>query len=213
MKKIRWKIAQAAEIRWWQGYLKNKSTEEYLTWKLSYWRTFLQKIGVQLKGQSQVLDVGCGPAGIYMALEDCQVTALDPLLNEYESKLAHFEQSMYPHVRFVDSPFEDFAEKKAYETVFSINAINHVDDLDLCFDKIVNLTKSGGQLVVSIDAHNYSAFKHLFRLLPGDILHPHQYDLHEYSEMLTSRGCTIERTICYKREFFFDYYVLVCRKG
>ena len=51
-------------------------------------------------------------------------------------------------------------------------------------EKLVKLTKSGGKLIVSIDAHNYQLFKHVFRLITGDILHPHQYDLKEYKKML-----------------------------
>ena len=30
---LRWKIAQAAEIRWWQNYLGNRSEKEYLAWE------------------------------------------------------------------------------------------------------------------------------------------------------------------------------------
>jgi 2-polyprenyl-6-hydroxyphenyl methylase/3-demethylubiquinone-9 3-methyltransferase len=85
--------------------------------------------------------------------------------------------------------------------------------LGASFDKIVDLTKANGRLVVSIDAHNYGFFKHLFRTLPGDILHPHQYDLAEYEAMLTRRGCHIARTVLMKKEFFFNYYVLVTTKS
>mgnify|MGYP000293535628 CR=1 FL=1 len=59
---------------------------------------------------------------------------------------------------------------------------------------------------------DFSFFKFLFRLIPGDILHPHQYDLKEYSRFLESRNCKIEQAVCIKQEFFFDHYVLVARK-
>lgn len=74
------------------------------------------------------------------------------------------------------------------------------------------MVKPGGTLVVSIDAHNYSGFKKLFRLIPGDILHPHQFDLKEYQNMLASRGVEIEKSVLYKKEFFFSYYILVGRR-
>ena len=73
----------------------------------------------------------------------------------------------------LDKTLEDFESPKNYDKVFCLNAINHVEDLGLCFDKLVQFTRSGGTLIVSIDAHNYQLFKHVFRLLPGDILHPH----------------------------------------
>lgn len=205
---FRWKVAQAAEIRWWQNYLKKKPKKDYLAWKLEYWQNLIQKIEVPIIKQAKVLDAGCGPAGVFMALGDCQVDAVDPLLDQYEEKLDHFNKPDYPYVNFYHAPLETFEPAQKYDQIYCLNAINHVADLDLCFDKLVSMVQPGGTLVVSIDAHNYGFFKHLFRLLPGDILHPHQFDLAEYREMLTSRGCRIKKELLFNKEFFFNYYVL-----
>jgi SAM-dependent methyltransferase len=234
---FRWKIAQAAEIRWWQGYLKNKPTTDYAVWKTKYWQDLLTEIGLdavyhselKIKNSelkmaetpkkavytegSRILDAGCGPAGIFMIFKNQEVDALDPLLDEYEAKLPHFRRKNYPNVQFFSQPLESFSDKKSvYDTVFCLNAINHVADLQRAFDVLVDATKSGGTLVVSIDAHNYGFLKTIFQALPGDVLHPHQFNLAEYSAMLTSRGCRIERTILKKAEFIFNYYVLVATK-
>ena len=64
---IRWKIAQFTERLWWKNYLRGKSPEDYLRWKQNYWLNFLQACGIEqnlLHGQN-VLDAGCGPAGIF----------------------------------------------------------------------------------------------------------------------------------------------------
>ena len=53
---LRWKIAQAAEIRWWQRYLKNKPTADYAAWKRQYWRDLLTEIGLNAE-KSPVFDV------------------------------------------------------------------------------------------------------------------------------------------------------------
>ncbi len=211
--RTRWKIAQAAEIRWWQNYLKKKPVGDYLTWKKAYWEKLLDEIEVHTKPNSQVLDAGCGPAGIFMVTNACKTDAVDPLLNDYAEKIDHFKKENYPSVRFYSQALEAYTPDVAYDTIFCMNAINHVSDLDQCFDKLVEMTKPGGELVVSIDAHNYGFFKHLFRLLPGDILHPHQFDLEEYQEMLTKRNCTITRTVLYNKEFFFNYFILVVKKA
>lgn len=216
---LRWKIAQAAEIRWWQRYLKNKPTTDYAKWKENYWRKLLDDCNLSsLNDQSQdlsalqVLDAGCGPAGIFMIFKNQKVDALDPLLDEYEKTLPHFKKSNYPNTTFFSQPLESFEKKEKYDAVFCLNAINHVADLEKCFDTLVNSVKHGGHLIVSIDAHNYGVLKKIFQALPGDILHPHQYDLKEYSDMLTERGCSIEKTVLYKPEFIFNYYILVCKK-
>ena len=213
MTNIRWKIAQAAEIRWWQSYLNKKPKADYLKWKKEYWNTLLKNTGVVMRVGDSILDAGCGPAGIFMIFDDQKIDALDPLLDQYSDKLDHFKKSDYPHINFYSEPLETFHPKESYDKVFCLNAINHVADLNLCFDKLVQFVKPGGTLIVSIDAHNYWGFKKIFRLLPGDILHPHQFDLKEYQKMLENRNCKIENCMLYKREFFFNYYVLVAKVG
>lgn len=211
--KLRWQLAQALEIRWWRNYLHGKEKEDYLTWKRSYWTTFLEKIDVHLHPQERVLDAGCGPAGIFLILSEQQVTAVDPLLESYAQQLEHFQYADYPYVEFIASPLEEFQVSSPYDTVFCLNAINHVRNLSMSFDKLVEATRPGGRLIVSIDAHNYKLFKRIFQLLPGDALHPHQYTLEEYQRMLSQRGCTINYTVLYQEEFLFNYYVIVATKA
>ena len=207
--KLRWKIAQAAEIRWWQNYLGKKDKTAYLDWKKAYWQQFLKDCQITVPNDTTCLDIGCGPASIFTVLEQQKVTAIDPLLDSYEEKLQHFVPQEYPNVAFETLPLEKVPQKEQYDYVFCLNAINHVADLDLCLDNLSGLTKAGGTLVVSIDAHNHQVLKHIFRAIPGDILHPHQYDLQEYCAMMTKRGGQITHTVHKDQAFFFDYYVLV----
>lgn len=234
--KLRWNVAQAMEIRWWQRYLKNKAVTDYHVWKRAYWHQFLDEIGFpkneiikKIKAQnienqrgteggqfSLFLDAGCGPAGIFIIFDDedqsIRVDALDPLLNEYETKLPHFKKSNYPQTQFLAKPLEHLDAQEKYDFIFCINAINHVADLQKSFQQLVNAAKRGTTLVVSIDAHNFQPLKHLFRLIPGDILHPHQYDLHEYETMLANCGCRVEKSVLAKKEFIFNYYILIATK-
>ncbi|MDB4769001.1 class I SAM-dependent methyltransferase [Saprospiraceae bacterium] len=209
---LRWKIAQAAEIRWWQNYLKKRPKVDYLIWKRKYWKTLLSRLNLTILRGEKVLDAGCGPAGIFMVLEEFQTDAMDPLLDDYEKKLDHFSKSQYPNVRFFNEPLETFSPNERYKKVFCLNAINHVADLDLCFDKLVDFTEDGGTMIVSIDAHNFTFFKKIFRVLPGDILHPHQFNLEEYQRMIIDRGCKLEQSILYREDFFFNYYILIFTK-
>lgn len=213
MAKLRWKIAQAAEIRWWQSYLGKKSKPDYLRWKKEYWENLLAKMEVELNPGDRIMDAGCGPAGIFMLFSGYRVDAVDPLLKDYEAKLDHFQPAEYPWTTFHPVALERYQREQPYDKVFCLNAINHVEDLGESFDRLVAMTKPGGTLVVSIDAHNHQWLKKIFRLLPGDILHPHQYDLTEYEAMLTSRGCVIDNTLLVDEARIFNYYVLVARRG
>lgn len=209
---LRWKTAQAAEIRWWRAYLRKKDKSEYLAWKKDYWRGFLQNCGLAVPMGARCLDAGCGPAGVFTVLEQQQVVAIDPLLGRYEAELEHFQPADYPHVQFIESPLEQLPTAEPFDVVFCLNVINHVADIRACWERLWAATRAGGVLVVSVDAHNRAFFKHLFRLIPADILHPHQYDLAEYIQM--AEGFSPQRVEVkpLKREFFFSYYALVVYK-
>jgi 2-polyprenyl-3-methyl-5-hydroxy-6-metoxy-1,4-benzoquinol methylase len=211
--KNKWRVAQFFEILWWKQYLKDKSIEEYRTFKLSYWEEFLHKIQLDILPGMQVLDAGCGPAGIFMALQDVSITAFDPLLDKYEANIDHFKASDWPHVRFSQSMLENFQDKEKFDITFCINAINHVSDLSKSIQVLVDSTKNKGNLVVSIDTHNYGFLKKIFNAIPGDVLHPHQLLLEDYVQLFASMGCKLERTILLKSAFIFNCYALVMTKN
>ena len=230
---LRWKIAQWFELRWWQRYLSGKDKFQYYAWKKQYWNDLLTQIGEELpyRDAGSIADVGCGPAGIFIAFSPQTpkggfntndsgllkpplgvwgpVVAADPLLDTYEKTLPFFDKQDFPYTTFISQKLEDFQPSEKFDIVFCMNAINHVADIDLAYDRLVDATKDNGYIVVSIDAHRHSFFKKLFRLIPGDILHPHQYDLEEYADFMTKRGCKILKKQLVKKEFFFSHYVLV----
>lgn len=210
---LKWQIAQWLELRWWKNYLHGKNKSEYLSWKRNYWQKLLQQIqsAVTIQASQSICDLGCGPAGIFIALPDNKVTAVDPLITEYEKQTPFFSKQDYPNVNFVKSTMEEFSSAEKFDLVFCMNAINHVSDIEKAFDVLCALPKPGCPIALSIDAHNHSFFKWLFRLIPGDALHPHQFDLNEYAEFFESRGLKVEEPIELKREFFFTHYVLVAK--
>jgi 2-polyprenyl-3-methyl-5-hydroxy-6-metoxy-1,4-benzoquinol methylase len=212
--KWRWNTAQFAERKWWQNYLKNKEVSEYLNWKKNYWNNLLQKCNpfFSIDEKDTILDAGCGPAGMFMLFDKNNTTAFDPLIDTYENDLPHFKKSDYPSVTFINKELEDISIHEKFDKIFCMNAINHVHDIELSYDNLIHLAKAEAYIIVTIDAHNHSFFKKLFRLLPGDILHPHQYDLKEYEKFLTSRNCDLIQSIHLKHDFFFDHYMLIAKK-
>lgn len=210
----RWKTAQFAERKWWKRYLKGKDVQSYLTWKKEYWQNLLNicQHYFFIKPNQQILDAGCGPAGMFMIFPQHEITAFDPLIEEYENDLPHFKKAMYPNVHFYKNGLEDFASDNKFDVIFCMNAINHVHDIDKSFDKLIALAAPNARIVITIDAHTHTIFKKIFTLIPGDILHPHQYDLNEYQNMLTQRGCSIQGTELLKHTFLFDHYMLIAEK-
>lgn len=209
----KWKLAQKLELIWWQRYLQHKDTAAYLDWKKRYWQDLLAKMPalLPLPGNQRILDAGCGPAGIFLALEGNQVDAIDSLLDKYE-QLPHFQPQNVPWTRFRNLSMEDLDETEIYDVIFCMNAINHVRNLPLCYDKLVKALKPDGYLVISTDAHRYGFVKKLFQLLPGDMLHPVQLDIREYETFLTERKMHVLKSSLNKREPIFDYYITVSQK-
>ncbi len=214
-KLLRWKIAQTAERIWWKRYLRNKDTTNYLLWKKNYWHNLIElcKKTLVVKDTDIIIDAGCGPAGIFINFPMQKVYAFDPLLHRYEKDLQHFKKEMYTNVHFDNATIEEYSNTEAADVLFCMNAINHVQDIEKAYNNLVKLVKPNGYICITIDAHNYNVYKKIFQLLPGDILHPHQYDLAEYKIFLTQRNCTIQDTIQLEKHYFFNHYMLIAKKN
>ncbi|GAB5552454.1 MAG: hypothetical protein Sapg2KO_20450 [Saprospiraceae bacterium] len=207
----KWQLAQKLEIRWWQQYLRNKEVDAYLSAKKAYWHRVLREIDVSIPKHAKVLDAGCGPAGIFMALPYCKVWATDPLMDHYQQKIPHFQTVDYPWTTFQNETLEDLNKVAEFDIIFCLNVINHVNDIKRAMDALVQAAKPGATFVLSIDAHRYPWLKTIFQTLPGDVLHPHQYALEDYRVMLEKRHCQIVQSLCLKPGRIFDYWILVAR--
>ena len=212
---MKWKLAQFLELLWWKKYLGKKKIQEYLLWKKEYWNSFIIKTGVgeYLNTDTVALDVGCGPAGVFISLNEQQVVAVDPLISSYESNLEHFKRSNYPNVSFVSKAFEDFETEKDFDVIFCLNAVNHFRDFRFSIEKLQAMLNKGGILVLSIDVHRFLFFKHLFRIIPGDALHPHQHSTSDYIRLMKAYSgieCIDHRVL--NNGNIFNYEVLVFKK-
>lgn len=211
MSLFRWKTAQWFELRWWRNYLRGKDRAQYLSWKTNYWHEVLNQLPFKVDASCSIADLGCGPAGIFIALPNA-VTAVDPLMSAYLQN-GFLKPELYPQTKFLNSRLEDFSSRQKFDVVFCMNCINHVTDIEAAYDVLKDCLTEKGKLVMTVDAHNYNFFKHLFRLIPGDVLHPHQYDLTEYCLFLKERGLNIALADRIKKEFFFDHYLIVAENG
>jgi len=209
---LKWKLAQTLEIRWWKNYLKDKDVATYIEWKKDYWKDFLKNIPHLPKLENlNILDAGCGPAGIFTVLENNQVDAIDPLMDKYQN-LEHFNAAWYPFVTFKNQSIEQLDIQKKYDVIFCLNAINHVENIDLAYQKLANALKENGLLIVSTDAHRNKLLHKIFKLLPGDVLHPHQYNLKEYEQFLENNHISVFPSVLIKKDFIFDYYLTYGKK-
>jgi 2-polyprenyl-6-hydroxyphenyl methylase/3-demethylubiquinone-9 3-methyltransferase len=206
---LRWKIAQTMEQWWWHWYFSTKTPPKYLAWKKKYWEKFLETAQFQPQPGDPVLEIGSGPAGVFMLLPGNPVTAIEPLLRTYERMPSFFNPAWYPYTRFLDLPFEKYEENQRFPCIFCLNVINHVADIELCCKKLKRHLAPGGRLFLTVDAHNHRGLKKVFQWLPGDILHPHQFSLQEYEALLEKHDLPLRRVQWLKSDFIFNYYLIV----
>lgn len=206
--KTRWQIAQFFEAWWWRVYLLKRPVSEYLEWKRGYWEMFLKQAEINVSATAEILDAGCGPAGIFMMFPQNKVLAVDPLLGFYRLNIPHFKEENFINVDFGKIKLEQLQRQNCFDIIFCINAINHVGEIETSILNLRNALKKNGTLYLSIDAHNYNFLKNVFQLIPGDILHPHQLNLEEYKILLENTGLKISKTSLLKKGFIFNYYLL-----
>lgn len=208
----RWRLAQWLELRWWQRYLRRKQPGHYLEQKQNYWQQLLDQLDWKPIPNAHVLDAGCGPAGIFIYLHDHQrVTALDPLLELYRKRLRILDTSRYPEVEFVTARLEEAAFDRRFDEIYCLNAINHVDNWAAALDNLTRLSRPGTRMLLSSDVHRHNWLLPIFRLLPGDALHPQQHNAEHYRNALTERGWVIEKETVLRREAIFEYRAWSCR--
>lgn len=207
----KWRLAQWLEVRWWQQYLKKKDIEQYLHWKRSYWNEFLVKVGHEFHPQmgAEVLDAGCGPAGIFMVLHHQKLTAIDPLIYHYSQHIRQFDPEWYPWVDFKNQTLEQKLPLNFFDKVYCLNVINHVHSANESMKNMHDALREGGHLVVSIDVHRYKWVRDFFRLIPLDALHPHQATAKDYIKMCEKSGLTLVKRFTFQKGVIFNYDVMI----
>ncbi len=217
MPSLRWKLAQWLQLYWWKRHLGNKRPpRKYLEAKEAAWKNFLERLGIAPTARERILDAGCGPVGIFIALgKTAQVDAVDPLLLRYEKELEHFQKDLYPHVHFQPVELECFLRKngravsKRYDWIFCLHALNRFDEMEKAFCAMSKALKPGGHLILSVDVHRFLLVKHLSKWLPWDLLTPQQADLQEYLKLAKRCNLKREKGFLNKKGFLFNYWVLV----
>ncbi len=209
----RWKIAQFFELLWWKNYLSKKNIQQYLLWKQNYWHQFLTHLPdavqneINTSTRLQILDAGCGPAGIFSILNQHELTAIDPLIKKYQAEGLLNHENFHP-VQFQSLKIESLCEKEKYNMVFCLNAINHVEDLKQSITNLCCSLKPGGFIVASVDVHKNHFLQKFFSIIPGDILHPHQLSSKDYQKLFQQNGIKILDTKKIKKGNVFNYVLI-----
>lgn len=100
----------------------------------------------------KVLDVGCGPIPSAMCFEKADIYGVDPLISNYEK--AGFPLNLYPDVHFIESGAEAIPiEDHFFDVILSVNAIDHVDDLEKVAKELRRVAKPDCKFLMHVHYH------------------------------------------------------------
>ena len=133
------------------------------------------------------------------------------MLDRYEQELEIFNRSAYPNVNFLHQALETQIPGADFEAIYCFNAINHVADWERALDVLTAAAAPGARMILTSDVHRHRWLQPVFRLLPGDLLHPQQHGPEAYRSALTNRGWIVEQETVLKREAIFNYVAWVAR--
>ncbi len=169
-----WERVQRVE----RAYHQKKDSGKVLAHNRVYWSRILAALPpgeVRIEPGSRVLDLGCGGAGILLGLESGQRTGVDPLMPFYLEKFPFLTQSP---VRWLEGKAETFGGDERYDVVFSINMLDHVEDIGAAAANMERLMAPGGRLVLLVSTHTTRIGRLYFSLFYRLVDPPHPHHLH-----------------------------------
>jgi len=100
----------------------------------------------------RVLDVGCGPIPSATCFEQAEIYGVDPLISNYEK--AGFPLCFYPNVHFMASGGEEIPiEDNFFDVILSVNAIDHVDNLEKVAKELQRVAKPDCRFLMHVHYH------------------------------------------------------------
>jgi SAM-dependent methyltransferase len=124
------------------------------------------------------LEVGCGPyTNVRLMRDRCQIRHLvlsDPLIRTYVKFQLTFVAEMYRRAACIldDHPLEELPFRPDYfDLVVMINVLDHVRDARQCMDRLVEVTRPGGLVIIGQDLTNDDDIAAL-KSDPGEVGHP-----------------------------------------
>jgi SAM-dependent methyltransferase len=136
------------ELSFWEGYVASHAPEP----ETEYYRRFMMRMGNiadQTFFEGKIcLDIGCGPRGSLTWLTNAKYAiGLDPLAEAYTRFGIHGHNMLY-----LRASAERIPLVSAYaDVVFSMNSLDHVDDLRGTCTEIRRVLRPGGHFIGSLN--------------------------------------------------------------
>ena len=136
------------ELSFWRSWVAENGCEP----ETEYYRKFMTDMGnvhdLSFFQDKICLDIGCGPKGSLIWLTNARYAiGLDPLAESYTEFRIHQHRMLYLNARVEQIPLPS-----AYvDVVFSMNSLDHVDNLQQACSEVRRVLKPGGHFIGSLN--------------------------------------------------------------
>ena len=135
------------ELAHWVGEALKKSDNDHF----EYFYTKEFGFDKSYYTNKRILDIGCGPSGtLEWADNALERVGVDPLANDYLKLGARKHKMKYVNSGSEAIPFGN----EHFDTIFSFNALDHVDDVDASVKEIRRLLKPGGHFLLITECNH-----------------------------------------------------------
>jgi len=153
-----------SEIGYWQGKSSNVDNlyDHEISRSRDYYKYFDQFL--EIRRYNKVLDIGCGPiGGILDLLNADEKWAVEPIYSQYKEKSIWLPKS--ENLIIKETTCEDMEDvpDDYFDAVFTMNAIDHGSDIELCFKQVHKVLKSGGLFYLHVHCRKREELNKLHR--------------------------------------------------
>ncbi len=184
--KDRWLTAQEQERK---GVESADDMKEWLRVRRHTWTKLIDflKDDIDFNNSKRILDVGCGPTSIFLALRSGEKYAVDPNLERLLA-LHPFIKDVeeYKDVNFILKPIEAIASDTKFDLIFMINVLDHVGAVKSVIDKVGELLSPSGTIVVIVDCYADRAVKNIMTYFDVDLPHPHHFIVEDILKLFSN---------------------------
>jgi len=173
--KARWVAAQREELR---DLGRAEMVRRNLALRRYTWSRLLNQVSEYVNSERtrKVLEVGGGPTSFFLALTWGEKWAVDPnhdRMFELHPWLRETEE--YKDVHFIASPVEETSFSNTFDTIITINCLDHVADIHAVAKRIHDLLSPAGILILVVDCYADPMVRNIIRWFDVDIPHPHHF--------------------------------------
>lgn len=127
----------------------------------------------------RVLEIGCGVGNMAPYLRGrAEVFGIDVS----EEAVAAYRSAGFP-ARVCDATSEGVLDLGRFDTVLSVNVLEHIEDDRKCLDRCYTVLEPGGTIILVVPAHQF-----LYGTMDRPIGHWRRYGVRDLSQKLTEAG-------------------------